>query len=683
MLTGPLLLAAALGVPAVVAGPDLAQTAVAVEAPITAVTVYSDRARVTRTARAPAGKGTIALRLPDLPGALALDSLRLTADGGRVVRVEANPVQRSRRSIDQVDALLNAIEADQDKALALAMRQLVLTGEHSLLLKLRPAPLPDLEDRDGKPGVIGAGSWTAVLDFIEGRLTEIDARRAEVDAEARDLNDGLRASMKALAEYDMAAFSAQRIQLIAIIERGASPVSLEAEYMVPGAKWTPVYAIERAPKVDRITVRTAGLVTQTTGEDWTDVAVTLSTAIPNARIGMPKMLTWTLGESRDFVLRPQPKQRGRPQRMTPVRAQKPVDELYADWSLAQLRGRVAQVRSDADANSFKDEDGMPDPMPSPPVTTRRVVSKIAPRRQQRPMPSAPPARPMQDNDQDAIMDSEDESTLLFSANVGLRGGADDMPIRSSATLQGMAGGFSGANISGRMQNRRMGLLDNRVIGRGPVGPAGSPARIAGGLDYRYRATTRMTLKSSPEAQRVPLAVEAYPTTPFYATAPGIQTVAFLKATVKNQSGRPLLAGPVNIFVGTDFIGQGMLATTGAGDTLDLPLGADEDIKITRRVLPKTKTEGVFSSDDVTHYTTIIEIGNFKATPIRIRVREQVPLSGHDKVKLTVGSFSPKPVEGPGKQGLMAFDLNIAPGKTETIRFDYTVTRPENWKLRQF
>lgn len=674
MLTGSLLIAVALGVPAVVAGPDLAETAIAVDAPITAVTVYSDRARVTRSARVPAGTGAVALRLPDLPGALALDSLRLTADGGRVVRVEANPVQRSRRSIDQVDALLDAIEADEDTGRALALRQMVLQAEYALLQKLRPAPLPDLEDRDGKPGVIGAGSWTAVLDFIEGRLTEIDSRRAEVAAEQRSLDDALRGKKKALAEYDMAAFSAQGIQLVAIVERGARPVTLEAEYLVPGAKWTPVYAIERAPKVDRITVRTAGLVTQTTGEDWTDVQVTLSTAMPSARIGMPDMLTWTLGESRDFVLQPQPKRRVAAQRMTPVRAQKPVDELYADWSLAQLRGRMAQVKRGESAtrlDAFEDTDGRPDPAPT---TTARAKMTA---RKARPMPAAPPM----DRDQDAIMDVEDSEVAYRIADRpmpqkgSVRGGSD-LRLSSPDTLQGMS-------VGGRVQGRRMGLLDNRVIGRGPVGPAGSPARLAGGLDYRYRATTRMTLKSSPEAQRVPLAVETYPTTPFYATAPGIQPIAFLKATVKNQSGRPLLAGPVNIFVGTDFIGQGTLATTGAGDTLDLPLGADEDIKITRRVLPRTKTEGVFSSDDVTRYVVVIEVGNFKATPIRIRVREQVPLAGHDKVKVVTGGLSPAPVEGPDAQGLMAFDLRIAPGETETIRFDYTVTRPSNWKLRQY
>ena len=676
MLTGSLLIAVALGVPAVVAGPDLAETAVSVEAPITAVTVYSDRARVTRSARAPAGKGVVALRFPDLPGALALDSLRLTADGGRVIRVEANPVQRSRRSIDQVDALLDAIEADEDAGRTLALRRLVLDTEYAVLQRLRPAPLPDLEDRGGKRGVIGAGSWTAALDFIEGRLTEIDSRRAEVAADGRALADALRGKKKALAEYDMAAFSAQGIQLVAIVERGAQPVTLEAEYLVPGAKWTPVYAIERAPKVDRITVRTAGLVTQTTGEDWSDVQVTLSTAMPSTRIGMPEMLTWTLGESRDFVLQPQPKESVAAQRMTPVRAQKPVDELYADWSLAQLRGRMAQAQrggSGDKLDAFEDSDGLPDPAP---VTTARVQAYASRKAEAPPAmapPPSPPPEPMADNDSDAIMDFEDEAVAYRGP---ISGGADrtSISLQSANTLAGFVGR--------RQRGRSMGLLDNRVIGRGPVGPAGSPARLVGGLDYRYRATTRMTIKSSPEAQRVPLAVETYPTTPFYATAPGIQTIAYLKATVKNQSGRPLLGGLVNIFVGTDFIGQGTLATTGAGDTLDLPLGADEDIKITRRVLPKTKTEGVFSADDITRYTTVIEIGNFKATPIRIRVDEQVPLASHDKVKISVGAMSPTPVEGPDKQGLMAFDLRIEPGKTETIRFDYTVTRPSNWQLRQ-
>jgi hypothetical protein len=736
------LLALLLGAPAVVAGPDLAKRATAVEAPITAVTVYSDRARIVRTATAPPGKGIVAVRFPDLPGALAMDSLRMSAQDGRVVRIEARPVQRSRRSIDQVDALLTTIEQTEDRVRALQAERGILQAESKVLAQLRPAPLPDPDDRGKEIARLGAEGWVPVLDFIQTRQTSIDTRVAELNTQIREVSETLRAHRKELGEYDLAAFSAKRIELTALVDRTGAQVVLQAEYLVPGAKWTPVYGIERLPKQDRITVRTAGLVTQTTGEDWNDVQVTLSTAIPSTRIGMPSLDTWTLGESRDFVLRPQPKRRENQKRMTPVQSQKPVDKLYSDWSLSQLRSRVSQARRQAPsgqrARSGPDRDGdgiadAYDKCPTNPETyngtadqdgcpdaAKTVISfedakiegalKKPEAAALMPAQAPPPPAPSRGDAMRVVQsvpgvnagagfddDLKDEESLeeLIDSEYDRRPSeasrkeaelARDMEVfygkrrRIRAVQRRLAG--SSVRSGPAPIYRQVGLLDNRVIGRGPVGPPNSPARLAGGLDYRYRAITRMTLPSTPEAQRVPLAVDTYPTTPFYAAAPGISLTAYLKATVKNQGGRPLLGGPVNIFVGTDFVGQGRLETTGAGDTLDLPLGADEDIKIVRRVLPKTKTEGVFSSDDITRYETVIEVGNYKRTPIRIRIAEQVPLAGHDKVKVKLGRLSPKPATGPDAQGLMQFDLALKPGETGTIRFDYTVTRPENWKLRQ-
>lgn len=692
-------IAIALAIPNVVAGPDLARDATAIEAPIAAVTVYSDRARVVREGRAPPGSGVVAVRFPDLPGALQLDSLRLTATGGKVLRVEATPVERSRRSIDQVDALLDALEANVDTYARLDARRQVYRLEAQVLAGLDPAPLPSLEARGGRAARIGDRGWLPILDLIEARQQAIDTAIAALDAERRTLDEAIAKQRKALGEYDVAAFSAKRIELVALVQRGPKPVSLRAEYLVPGAKWTPVYGIEREPGADRITLRTAGLVTQTTGEDWADVQVTLSTAIPSVRIGMPRLLTWTLGESRDFVLRPQPKQHDRPQRMQAVQPQQPVDKVYADWSLGLLRERIATAKRAGSAQIAAERARVEAERRQAEVMARRAqrARKEENRRRRReaervglarrsiaakkaaPRPPAPPADAPAEADRASFYDFDDQAVtgeLPMPDGAALSGDEVALDINSPSTLQGFAAPAS------KDRRMAMGLRDNRIIGRGPVGPAGSPARLAGGLDYRYRATTRMTLPSQPEAQRVPLAVDTYPATPFYAAAPGIKPIAFLKATVQNKSGRPLLAGPVNIFVGTDFVGEGRLDTTGAGATLELPLGADEDIKIVRRVLPKTQTEGVFSADDVTVYSTIIEVGNYKRRPVRIRIAEQVPLAGHDKVKIKRGSMQPKPVDGPDKQGLMAFDLQIAPGKTETIRFDYTVTRPENWKLRQ-
>src|SRR4051812_13399843 len=77
-------------VPDVVLSPAAAEAAAAVEAPIGEITVYSDRARVRRRGRLPGGRGAgpVIVRFPDLPGGAFLDTIRVAADGARVLRVE-------------------------------------------------------------------------------------------------------------------------------------------------------------------------------------------------------------------------------------------------------------------------------------------------------------------------------------------------------------------------------------------------------------------------------------------------------------------------------------------------------------------------------------------------------------------------------------------------------------------
>ena len=49
---------------------------------------------------------------------------------------------------------------------------------------------------------------------------------------------------------------------------------------MPGARWKPAYDLHFASARGQIRVETAAAVEQATGEDWTDVTLLLSTAIP-------------------------------------------------------------------------------------------------------------------------------------------------------------------------------------------------------------------------------------------------------------------------------------------------------------------------------------------------------------------------------------------------------------------
>src|SRR5438105_4774340 len=106
----PLLFAAATdiaGAAPIGAGPDLEDKATAVDLPVDKVMVFSDRARITRAGHI---KLAPVVRPPDLPGAVMLDTVRVTANGAKVVRVETRPIQRERYSIDQVDEWLFGLE---------------------------------------------------------------------------------------------------------------------------------------------------------------------------------------------------------------------------------------------------------------------------------------------------------------------------------------------------------------------------------------------------------------------------------------------------------------------------------------------------------------------------------------------------------------------------------------------
>lgn len=123
-------------------------------------------------------------------------------------------------------------------------------------------------------------------------------------------------------------------------------------------------------------------------------------------------------------------------------------------------------------------------------------------------------------------------------------------------------------------------------------------------------------------------------TPYYETTPSLEGVAYLKATLKHKGSLPFLKGYANIFLNGKFNSQGTLETTLQNGTLDVPLGANENIRVKRNISPKQRTEGfLIGSQDITDYTIQIDIGNYKNKSIKIRVVDQIPKSNNSKITI--------------------------------------------------
>lgn len=678
------ILLAAGGVPAVTAGPDLAGEAKAVEAPIDQVTVYSDRARVLRRARPQLAAGPQALKLPDLPGAVMMDSVRVGCAGARVLRVETVPVERERWSIEQVEELIEKLEKLTDELALLDLRRGIHQLELNYLAGLNPrAPVPEDERVGQQVHIIAPAAWKKVLDFLQRRRAKGRQALRGLDAERRELVEQLGKLQREVGRHQLGAFTDRKIQVLAIVQAPAAKrAELTLEYFVPGARWKPTYDLTYDSRRARVRLRTAGQVKQATGEDWSDVELELSTSIPGKGIALPELLTWALGEKKEYIPRAVPaRMPAEPQRFPPPQPSKTAYQAEREAELQVLQRRIASLQSllqtdggestiarlsavDAESGSLalgglgrgKAEVAQATRRPQPrPKRSRR-------RAPPRPSAATPPPAPR--------------------AEVQALEEAAPRPMTEGRTGSAVASRRVSADKAGRVATTSLGLFEQPGYKAPSFSDPNLPAVAAGGLDYVFDCPTRMDIPSSGEEIEVPLSLDSYPAQTVYEATPSLKKVAYLKAEVENKGQRPILAGTVNIFMGPDFAGQGRLATTGPGGVLPLPLGADEDIRLKHTIVPQTETEGVFSKDEVTTYEVTIEVGNYKRRPIKIAIYDQIPRSGKEEIEIERGKIRPKPVEGPNVDGVIKWLLDIPAGKTQKIEFSYRIERPENWQLHQ-
>jgi hypothetical protein len=665
-------------------GPDGVERAVAVDLPVAEVMVFSDRARVTRRGAVKFTGGPQIVRAPDLPGAVLVDTVRVTASGTQVVRVETRPIERERWGIDQVDAWIEQLEKLQDQMSMVNARIEAADVELSLLSGMTVAPPLEEKERLGKPVVPAADAWREAQERLARRRTAAREIERKGRVELRTLTEQYVRVQREVQQRDLGAFTDQKVEVVVVVEGGAGSGTLAVEYAVPGAFWKPAYDLFFDPDKATVELKASGLVSQATGEDWTNTKLALSTAIPGQGIDMPKLRTWTLGDDREYV--PTPTARATPRTTRPFQppaAQPRFADIERAADRALLSQRTQYLRSLASSTppaprssvgglglrgtgsgggGGEGYDVDAEPMPSKSVARPRPPMPVmAPAPQPMPPMSAPSSRAEADFSDDEVA-------------------GEMMAPESYAEVSRVSSSLSSAPAARRKSLAlRGGVRWQRQVFADPL----LPAMSAGGLDYVYDAPVVTSVPSQAQGLRVPLAARSYDVNTFYEATPSLATTAYLKATVKNGSKLPILAGPANVFVKRTFSGDAQLVTTGPGGTLELPLGADEDIRLTRTVVPATRSQGVlFGAEDVTDYSVKIEIGNYKKRAVTVRIVDQLPKTNEEKIKVELVSATPKSVAGADEDGLMYWHVDLPPGAVKQVTFTYRITRPKDWKLRQ-
>src|SRR5205809_4514426 len=237
---------------------------------ITAVTLYPGSATVERSARVT--PGMTRLEISGLPANFDPQTVRVEAGPGVYIgEVSTKDHSRSAASNAGAAEIEERIHASEDRQAVLEVdaRSAQMTAEFISRLGApggeKPAPLPSARSLAETIEAVRRGGSDAF-----GRIQKVQVQKREIDKQIRALERDL-ARLKS---------GANDVRTIAVGVSAERPGEVRVSYQVNGAGWRPAYRAGLDSAGSKVLLERQGAISQTTGEDWTNVRLKLSTGQP-------------------------------------------------------------------------------------------------------------------------------------------------------------------------------------------------------------------------------------------------------------------------------------------------------------------------------------------------------------------------------------------------------------------
>jgi hypothetical protein len=202
-----------------------------------------------------------------------------------------------------------------------------------------------------------------------------------------------------------------------------------------------------------------------------------------------------------------------------------------------------------------------------------------------------------------------------------------------------------------------------------------------GVDYRYTVPSiQKILPSSPVPVQVSVDSKDLPVELIYITVPLEKEVVYLKALFKNQYDNPFPAGPAQVFVENNFLGNINFPTLGINKGTFISLGIERDIKVVRKEKSERKTGGIVKKGVTARYTIEIELISYKNDPVIIEVQDRIPIpSNQSEISLFDIEHTPQPAVMT-KRNIIVWKEKLIPKKRKVLTCSYSIKHPEDFRL---
>lgn len=261
---------------------------------IESVIVYPEGAMITRTAAVDLTAGETTLNLVGLVGSLSLGDVQvqLLDEAVEIGQVSLNKQQQRdayNESVKQIKAKITDVEQDRQ-----------MLADSSAAAKLRLKFIESVSQgyaqqawTDGARGSTDITSWNSALSIIQSGSDDANQLIRRNKQKQSELNKTLSKLKRELSQARGVSLASSQVE-VTVAAKKSSRTKILLHYFQRQASWQPIYEARLDSDSARLILAQQAIVSQTTDEDWSNVALTLSTSEPSDELTKPELFSEVL-----------------------------------------------------------------------------------------------------------------------------------------------------------------------------------------------------------------------------------------------------------------------------------------------------------------------------------------------------------------------------------------------------
>ncbi len=598
---------------------------VPVETKMEQVTVFMKGAQVKRTAKQTITTGKQEIVFTGISTDIEKQSVQVKAEGK--LTILSVRVQRDFLKEQEVREEIKTVQNRSD----LLVEKITLTSKMLEVFKQEESMIIKNQQISGSTVTLKPEELRLALDFQRSRLAEVLKQQLSLQKEIDEMQKERTKLLNQLTEmnrkFDL---STNEIVVLADVKENAT-VPFEITYLVQKAGWYPSYNIRVKDVVSNLQLEMNANVYQTSGENWNNIKLVLSTGNPNENNSKPIMSPWFIS-------------------YMDAQMSNTMKQWFIGGTDQMLTGRIT------------DDKGVPVPGASVvikgtntgTVTDANGFYKIKANGTSQPL----------------TVSSVGYNVAEFVAGTGF------MNVALKQTEQNLNEVVVVGYGTSRSDDYDKGYVERKKEVKSiPLQITTTFQPIT--IQYEIEEITSVNNDGKTNTLSInETSIAAYYE---YYSAPKLDEAAYLTAKISNWQDLNLIPGETNLFYEGTYLGKSYLDLSTGSDTLLLSLGVDKGITVKRTMLKEFSIKKFLGSNRTDTRQFEIIVRNNKNVPVNLVLEDQFPISTIKEIEVDDLKYEGAKLNDETK--VFTWNYSIDPKQSKKMQFSYSVKYPKEKKLQ--